>query len=89
MDILNNRAEKPEINYPCQWTYKVIGLNEELVKQAVAEVCQGKVHTLKHSMNSSQGKYVSFSLIIVVSSDEERRSFFDSLKSHENLKMVL
>ncbi len=89
MDILNNRDEKPAINYPCQWTYKVIGLTEEDVAQAVRDVCQSKVYSLKHSMNSREGKYVSFSLMIVVSSEEERKGYFKSLKNHKNLKMVL
>lgn len=89
MDILNNRPDKPEIHYPCQWTYTIISVNEDGIKRAAADVCGSKVYKLKHSKNSSKGNYVSFSLIVVVSSDEERREYFYKLKNHEDLKMVI
>ncbi|MFT5387951.1 MAG: putative lipoic acid-binding regulatory protein [Candidatus Omnitrophota bacterium] len=89
MDILNNHPEKPEINYPCQWTYKIFGLSEDELKEVAAQIMGDKIYTFKHSMNSKKGKYVSCSLITVVQTDSERNQLFTLLQKSEAVKMVL
>lgn len=89
MDILNSRPDKPEIHYPCQWTYTVIGVDEDSIKKAARDVCEGKVYNLEHSNNSRKGNYVSYQLVVVVNSYEERKEYFNRLKNHKSLKMVI
>ncbi|MBU1232371.1 MAG: DUF493 domain-containing protein, partial [Proteobacteria bacterium] len=31
--------EKPDISYPCSWLYKVIGTDEDALRQVIQTVC--------------------------------------------------
>ena len=55
-DNINNQAI---ITYPCQWLYKVIGTQKELVQSAVATVIQNGDYLLADSKSSKTGKYLS------------------------------
>lgn len=89
MEILNDREEKLELTYPCSWTYKLIGANKEAIEQAISDVILQREHTLTHSNNSKSGKYVSINLDIIIQNEDERNFIYESLKKHQNIKMVL
>ena len=89
MMILNNSPEKAEIEYPCSWNYKVIGLDSEAVQKAVALVLGEQQYLLTHSRSSSGGKYQSLQLETVVVSEERRNVIFNALKNHAAVRMVL
>ena len=89
MEILNDKKQKLELEYPTLWNYKVIGLEKQAIKQAIKDVILEREHTLKHSNKSKTGKYISMNLEIIVTSDDERNFIFESLKTHTNIKMVL
>ncbi|MCP4571630.1 MAG: DUF493 domain-containing protein [bacterium] len=88
---------KPEITYPCPWTYKVIGGNEDDVRRAVKvmlTVCLDqesgdRTWELSRSRTSGQGKYVSLNLALTVRSEEERNALYAGLKECPEIVMVI
>ena len=81
--------KKLELVYPCNWCYKVIATDGEILKKAVDEVILEREYTLKHSNNSKGGKYVSMNLDLLVHNEDDRTFIYDALKKHQDIKMVL
>jgi len=81
--------EKPSIEYPCSWVYKVIGLDENALRRAIEAVIGTKniLVTLSHS--SSGGKYCSLNIELVVEDDETRLKYYQHLKNHAAVKVVM
>lgn len=88
---------KPEIEYPCPWTYKVIGADENDLRRAVKvmlDVCLDRASgdrawELSRSRTSSGGKYISLNLTLTVESEEERNALYDGLKDCPEIVMVI
>lgn len=89
MEIINDRAEKLELEYPCSWSYKLIGYEKEAIQRAIHEVILEREHNLTHSNASKTGKYVSMNLDLVILNEDERNFIYEALKAHQNIKMVL
>ena len=89
MEIINDREQKLELQYPCSWCYKLIGYEKEAIAVAIKEVILEKEHKLSHSNASKTGKYISMNLDIVIHNEDERNYIYESLKAHQNIKMVL
>jgi len=89
MEILNDSEQKVLIDYPCSWTYKLIGHEKEAIEKAIHEVILEREHDLTHSNASKTGKYVSMNLDLVITNEDERNFIFEALKAHQNIKMVL
>ena len=87
--MIDLSKEKLELNYPCNWVYKVIGLNEEEISIAVKEVVERTEYTLKKSHVSKKGKFISFNLEVLVHNEDDRKMIYDMLCAHEKIKMVL
>ena len=83
------KDEKLEIEYPCKWDFKVIGLEEKSVSIAVAKILDSKKYNLKHSYTSKGGKYVSFTLSVTLENDQERKEIYMQLSSNPDIKYVL
>ncbi len=84
-----NNACKLKLNYPCQWVYKVIGTNQDELRQAIMEIITDTPCEISSSNNSSSGKYLCLNLEITVQSEEERNSIYLGLKGHPQVKIVL
>ena len=89
MEELNNFKEKPVIEYPCDWAYKVIVHTLDEMNQALRDILHTRRYHLRESHQSKQGKYVSFTLTVVVDSEEDRDGIYRALKMHECIVMVL
>ncbi len=89
VEIINDRKEKVELEYPCSWTYKLIGHEKEAIQQAIHDVIIERAHNLTHSNNSKTGKYVSMNLELIIQNEDERNFIYEALKKHQNIKMVL
>ncbi len=81
--------QTPEITYPCEWTYTLIGLDAEEVRQAAHEAFEGKPVTIAPSRKSRTGKYVSIYVSAHVESQQQRDRFFVRLQGHEAIRMAL
>ncbi|MCP4176930.1 MAG: DUF493 domain-containing protein [bacterium] len=89
MKNINEIKEKLEIIYPCDWSYKIIGLTEDSVKKAVSDIFNKTAFTINKSKQSKTGKYVSFSVNTTLQSAEEKDSLFKKLNNHKDIKFVL
>ncbi len=90
METLNDKdLPKLELEYPCSWSYKLVGSEKEAIQKAIHDVIKDREHNLVHSNASKTGKYVSMNLDLVITNEDERKFIFDALKAHQNIKMVL
>lgn len=88
--ILDDKTqEKPHIDYPTQWGYKIIGNDKEALQACIKEV-MGKKEYLSSSGNiSKNGKFHSYNASCTVESQEERDRLFKSFQDHKDVKMVI
>jgi putative lipoic acid-binding regulatory protein len=87
--ILDSNSKKPNIEYPCNWDYKVIGTDVDKMIKAIEEAVIGMEYKISSSNVSSKGNYFSLSLQVHVSSEVIRDIIFAKLKDSEFVKMVL
>lgn len=81
--------ENPIVEYPCKWSFRLIGSDAQLIRKAVEEYMNDSTHTLLPSNTSSSGKYVSLNLETIVSDENARNRIYEDLKKIPSLKMVL
>lgn len=81
--------ERPEIVYPCTWTYKVIGDDCSLLKDVIVLACSPHPVTIRHSNSSSKGKYHSMNAEVVVPDERVRLEIYEILKGSSAVKIVL
>ena len=81
--------EKPSIQYPCSWVYKIIGTDEDTLRNAVSTVIGKKELLITKSHTSSGGKYTSLNVEVVVDDDETRLKYYQHLKNHAAVKVVM
>lgn len=79
----------PEIDYPCPWSYTLIGRDLDGLRAAVAQVLGPRAHELVVSNTSPRGKYRSMRLEVVVQDEPDRLKLFDALAAHEDVRFVL
>jgi uncharacterized protein len=89
MGIINNFERKAQISYPCSWVYKVIGEDQQMVRQAIAEIIQERRCIITRSNSSRSGKYHCLNVELVIQNEELRNNLYRTLKSHPSIKMVL
>ena len=89
MEIINDSEKKLELQYPVNWTYKLISLDKALIQKVVHEVILEREHKLTHSNSSKTGKFVSMNLDLLVHNEDDRNFIFQALKQHQDIKMVL
>ncbi len=80
--------DKPEIEYPCEWDYKIIGHSEKSLRAAVTEIAPTD-HKIAPGKESKQGKYISLCLTMQVIHEEQRLQVFAALKAHADILFVL
>lgn len=81
--------EKPEVTYPCEWSYKVITTDKDYIAKTIPELLESHDYKFAESNQSRTGKYTSFSITLRVSSEEERNKIFNILRCLPSVKMVL
>ena len=100
--LTNQVLPKLELDYPCNWCYKVIASERAALEQAIRDVLderEQKVnvedreaslgYTLSPSNKSKTGKYTSMNLDLLVHNEDDRTFIFEALKQHNAIKMVL
>lgn len=86
---LNTCKQKLKLEYPCRWIYKVIGIDQDQIRNAISEVLQERECTVSHSNSSSKGKYHCFNVEITVHSEEDRAVNHEAFKNHTAITLVL
>ena len=85
--ICDLNGKKPDIVYPTFWEYKVIFDSNADEKSVIKECIKERNHKIIPSNTSKNGKFKSFNLSVLVSSDSERLELFSLLKKYS--KFVL
>ncbi len=86
---LATSQDRPEIEYPCSWIYKVIGEAPSLLGEAITTACWPHAVHISHSRSSSKGKYHSINAEIIVPDEATRLKIYDELKNNPAVKIVL
>lgn len=84
---LNACKDKPTINYPCFWEYKLIFESTQNVELIVKEVLEQREFSLEIGRKSTHAKYESYLLKVYVDSEADRLHLFNAFK--ERAKFVL
>jgi hypothetical protein len=87
--IVDNRRARLQIEYPCRWTYKVIGADKEQMRAAIANAVGDRPHNLAVSNRSKRGTYVCLTVELVVDNEEFRLSVYRALADHPSVTLVL
>ena len=80
---------EPKIDYPCKWSYKLVGPDEQALRLAIAELVAEREHEISLSRQSRTGKYVSIKVEVLVGDHDERRGLANEFNAHPAVKFVL
>ena len=80
---------KVQLDYPCKWLYKVIGMDRERLHRAIMDTISSKPCKISISNTSSSGKYICLNLEITVADEDDRNAIYLDLKAHPHVKIVL
>lgn len=81
--------EKQRIEYPCRWSFRIIGRDRESMEQAVTAYMKKADFLLTASNTSRSGKYVSLKLETVVLNEDARNQLYLDLKNISCIKLVI
>jgi len=80
---------RPEIRYPCEWEFCIIGMEETHIRALVAATVTEIPFELVQSHTSARGNYVSMKLTLEVRDEAHRNSLYEQLAADEGVKMVM
>lgn len=89
MILDDNNKKRPEIEYPCEWQYKIISKTPDDAVSAAENAAEGFKYDITASNISKKGKYVSINLKVTVENEAERNLIFGKLEGDDNVVMVL
>lgn len=81
--------ERPEIEYPTSWGYRVVGRSEDALRALVAEVVGAAEHEIHGVQPSSRGSYVSLRMSVTVVDEAHRDDVYRRLIEADVVKLVL
>lgn len=87
--IINSNSERPEIKYPCEWVYRIIGKDVDKLISAAEESALNLQYEIIPSNVSSNRKYFSISLKVFVTSEAARDIIYEKLNRNPAVSMVL
>ncbi|MGM0520361.1 MAG: HP0495 family protein [Campylobacterota bacterium] len=87
--MIDLSKHKLELEYPCNWQYKIVVLEKIDIKKVVKDVINSRDHSLNESKVSKKGKYKSYTLELLVHSDDDRKGIYEILGEHNDVKMVI
>ncbi|RLA71306.1 MAG: DUF493 domain-containing protein [Epsilonproteobacteria bacterium] len=84
--------ERPEINYPTKWGFKLIGRDKEALLKCIKEIMKEvgeKEHLCSLGNTSRTGKFTTYNASCSVESEEERNKIFKYFETHDDVDMVI
>ena len=82
-------GKKPEIEYPIKWDYKIIGADVDEMLSAVEDSIKGLEYEVSPSNVSTNEKYFSLNISVIVPSEIVRDLIFQNLAKHPAIKIVI
>lgn len=90
MKIVDNQIpEKPSIEYPTQWGFKLIGRDKEALLACIKEAMGEKEHLCSLGNTSRTGKFTTYNASCTVDTEEERNRLFKYFQEHDDVEMVI
>lgn len=80
---------RPELSYPCSWTYRIICTDESALRGEIAGIVGAAEHTLRHIGDSSSGRYLRMELVVSVRDEAHRNAIFVALGRAAMVRFVL
>ena len=88
--ILDSECKtKPDITYPTQWGFKLIGRDKDKLLACIKEAMGAKKHLCSLGNASKTGKFHSYNASCSVKSEEERNKIFKFFETHQDVNMVI
>ena len=87
--MIDLNQHKLELDYPCNWKYKVVTRCEQDINCIIKEVLKDREHGIKPSKVSNKGKFNSHTLEMIVENEEDRKNIYKLLGEHQHIKMVV
>ena len=87
--ILDSNSERPELNYPCEWIYKVIGKDVNKLIAAIEQSSLELEYEVTPSNISKNENYFSLNFKVTVPSEAARDIIYQKLNNNKNVIMVL
>ena len=89
MILDGNTCAKPDIEYPCEWGYKVIGTDKAALQACIFDIVAERAYKTKGGNTSSKGKFHSLNMTCKVASQQDRDAIFKAFSDHPDVKMVI
>lgn len=86
--ILDENSKRPEIEYPCNWDYKIIGTDVSEMVKVIEETVGDLTYEITPSNISKKGNYFSLNLTVFVPSEIVRDIIFQKLSASAFVKIV-
>ena len=83
------RGCKPEIQYPCQWQYRLIGEDRAAILEAIHAPIDVPACVITEGNVSSGGRYLSLNLEITVNDEAERLRVYQLFAGNPAIRVVL
>lgn len=80
---------KPNIEYPCQWQYRLIGEDRAAIMAAIDQAVDVRLCVISEGNTSSGGRYLSLNLELTVSSEAERLRLYQLFSDHPAIRVVI
>lgn len=80
---------RPELSYPCSWTYRIICTDEPGVRAAIAVIVGDSAHTLTGLGSSTSGRYARLELVVHVRDEAHRNEIFVALRRAPSVQFLL
>ncbi|TLP38607.1 DUF493 domain-containing protein [Arcobacter arenosus] len=87
--MIDLNKHKLELEYPCNWKYKIVIIESINVKYISKDIFGERDHKVKESNVSKKGKFKSYNIELIVHSDDDREEIHRLLGEHKDIKMVL
>jgi len=88
--ILDDKTiEKPKIDYPTSWGFKLIGRDKDKLLACIKEGMGEKAHLCSLGNASKTGKFHSYNASCQVENEEERNKIFKFFEDHKDVNMVI
>lgn len=89
MILDDNIPDKPQIDYPCEWGYKIIGRDKIKLLDCIHQIMAHRAFRYTHGNSSAKGTFHTLNAKCIVFSQEERDAIFELFTKHEAVKMVI
>ena len=88
--ILDDKTpDRPQIDYPTNWGFKLIGRDKDSLLKCIKEAMGEKEHKCALGNRSKTGKFHSYNASCSVDSEAERNRIFKYFEDHNDIDMVI